>query len=256
VLNRLGWTLIRSGSQPMCSYPSARYIETIDLAARVFDHQDEAANLLRQCAPYTMTSLARMMSLYELCRHLDVTNVPGDFVECGVWRGGSAGIMAGANLKHGAHRRDLWLYDSFEGLPAATPVDGAKAIELVGGRSDGSLQSTDVCAAPEDDVRELLDAIRYPREHTHIVKGWFQDTLPHQKPTQIALLRLDGDWYESTKVCFEHLGPLVVRGGVVVIDDYGDWEGCRKAVDEYLAARAMRPMLHHVDRTCRYFFNL
>jgi hypothetical protein len=252
-LKRFGWTLTRSGTQPMCAYPSARYIDTVDLSLPVYDHQAEAVELVRTCAPYTMTTLARMMSLYQLCRHIELTEVEGDLVECGVWRGGSAGIMAGANLRHGSRRRQLWLYDSFEGLPAATAADGRKAIELVGGKGGGELASTNVCVAPEQDVVELLNMVGYPRADVHIIKGWFQDTVARNKPARIALLRLDGDWYESTKVCLDHLYPLVVPGGIVVIDDYGDWEGCRKAVDEYFAAHQMLPLLHHVDRTCRYF---
>ena len=96
--------------------------------------------------------------------------------------------------------------------------------------------------------------IDYPSNNLRIIKGWFQDTLPVNKPERIAVLRLDGDWYESTKVCLNELFDRVVNGGVIVIDDYGDWEGCKKAIDEFFEERKILPFLHHIDKGGRYFF--
>ena len=109
---------------------------------------------------------------------------------------------------------------------------------------------------PIEDNRELLfQEIRYPEKKVHFHQGWFEETLPKDAPGigKIALLRLDGDWYSSTKVCLDHLYSHVSKFGVVVIDDYGHWEGCRKAVDEFLAKLGSPVMLHHVDYTGRYW---
>ena len=250
----LGYTLVRHGSQTIGPSNSSNMIQTVDLSVRVYDDQDEAVPLLRTVAPYTMTSLERLMTLYQICHHVERRGLEGDLVECGVWRGGSAGIMAAVNLKHGASRRNLWLYDSFEGIPEPRPEDGVEAARFADGRAGGAMISTNKLVAAESSVLELLAKLNFPSGNTRIMKGWFQDTVPRSHPNQIAVLRLDGDWYESTKVCMEHLYPHVVEGGVVIIDDYGDWEGCKKAIDEYLVQHRLMPMLHHVDRTCRYFF--
>jgi hypothetical protein len=249
----LGYTVVRRGSRMIGPSTSAAMIDTVDLSVRVYDHQDEASDLLRTAAPYTMTSLERMMALYQVCRHIEQAGIQGDLVECGVWRGGSAGIMAGVNLRRGRAPRTLWLYDSFEGIPQPRAEDGPEAAAFADGMAAGDLVTTNKLVAAESSVLQLLSILGFPREHTRIMKGWFQDTVPAEHPERIAVLRLDGDWYESTKVCLDHLYPRVVEGGVVIVDDYGDWEGCKKAVDEYFQQHGITAMLHHVDRTCRYF---
>lgn len=251
-LRKAGWTLFKDGEASLGPTTNARLIDRLDFAKQVFDFQTEAADLLRLAAPYSMTSVERMMVLYQLCRYVESTQLPGDFVECGVWRGGSAGIMAGANVRHGSATRTLWLYDSFAGLPEPSVDDGERARRWARGRAGGRLVSVEKNVVDEGPVLELLTRVGFPVDSVRVVKGWFQDTLPHTKPSQIAVLRLDGDWYESTKVCLEHLYDRVVDGGMVIIDDYGDWEGCKKAVDEFFDARGAMPLLHHVDRTCRY----
>ncbi|MBL9148828.1 MAG: class I SAM-dependent methyltransferase [Phycisphaerae bacterium] len=254
LLGPLGLRLVRKGSLRMGQNVGADMIDLVDFSVRTYDGQTDALPILRTVAPYTMTNLERLMSLYQVCRYVERRGIPGDLVECGVWRGGSSGVMAAVNLSYGKKPRDLWLYDSFEGIPAPLAIDGVAAKNYVGGKDDGSLQTTNCLVAEESYVLELLGKLRFPRDRTHVVKGWFQNTVPVTQPKQIAILRLDGDWYESTKVCLDHLYPLVAKGGAIVIDDYGDWEGCKKAVDEYLASIGFDPMLHHADRTCRYFF--
>ena len=196
-----------------------------------------------------MTSPARCSVLWNQTQDILKNGVPGCFVECGVWRGGSAALMALAVCKSG-ESRDLHLFDSFEGLPEPTEDDGAAAIAYSGGRVSGVLKSLDKCIASLDEVRELLlDDIGFDPSRVHFHKGWFQNTVPFVSPNlgPIALLRLDGDWYESTKCCLEQLYDLVVPGGFVILDDYGYWEGCRRASDEFFDLRKARPVLTPVD---------
>jgi hypothetical protein len=162
----------------------------------------------------------------------------GCLVECGVWRGGCLAVMASLAHDEGKGRM-VHGFDSFEGLPELTPGDGGHGEELVGG-----------CAATEHEVRETFRTWGVPMDHTVLHKGWFKDTVPVAAPSlgPIAVLRLDGDWYESTLTCLEHLDPLLVPGGAVVIDDYGTWRGCRRAVDEYRARHAIDAVMVATDQ--------
>ncbi len=156
-----------------------------------------------------------------------VRDIPGDVVECGVWRGG---MSAGIATLLGQHR-DYWLFDSFQGLPPAQPIDGESAIRY---QSDPSGPwYFDNCTAEEGYAQRamaLSEALR-----VHIVKGWFHETVHHAEVDRIALLRLDGDWYESTMTCLEAFYPKVVPGGLTIIDDYYTWDGCARAVHDYLS---------------------
>jgi O-methyltransferase len=151
--------------------------------------------------------------------------VEGDLVECGTWRGGMSAAMAWA-----VPGRHSVLFDSFEGLPDAKPIDGPSALHW-----SREVRDYDNCRAEEALAVQAMERVRQP--DFEIVKGWFEETIPvwakRQRP--IAVFRLDGDWYESTMLCLEHLWPLVSRGGVVIIDDYYTWDGCSRAVHEYLA---------------------
>jgi O-methyltransferase len=158
-----------------------------------------------------------------------VIHLPGAIVECGTWRGGMIGGIATAI----GSDRDYVLFDSFEGLPAAQEIDGEAATRWQADRE--SPRYLDNCRAEAGWAQGAMKMAGVDRPE--IVPGWFQDTVPQWAADgrRIALLRLDGDWYESTMVCLEHLFGLVVPGGLVVIDDYGVWEGCTKAVHQYLA---------------------
>ncbi len=198
---------------------------------------------------YTMTSAARCRVLWDESCKLLRQKTPGAFVECGVWRGGSSAMMALA-MRHCGETRDLHLFDSFEGLPEPTEVDGKSAKDYSGGRSSGALESVNQCAAGLDEVKTLLlDRLQLDPARIHFHVGWFQDTLPKDAPNlgPIAMLRLDGDWYESTRLCLEHLYPKVVSGGVVIMDDYWAWEGCRKATDEYRETHGIKAPLIRID---------
>lgn len=177
---------------------------------------------------YTMVKEHRYLTNLALAKQ--VADIRGAIVECGVWRGG---MIAGIAATLGPDR-DYRLFDSFEGLPAADlALDGAKAVALTGR-----------CRASEDiaeQAMQLSGATNYT-----ITKGWFTDTLPTAAfPDGIALLRLDGDWYDSTTTCLQHLYPHVNPGGLVLIDDYYYWPGCAQAVHDYLT---QHQRLEHVQQ--------
>lgn len=199
--------------------------------------------------PFTMMSNARLRSLEDVALRVERNGIPGAFVECGVWRGGAAAIMAHVTKRAGT-RRKIWLFDSFEGLPEPTTLDGTKAYEYAGQRAGGDLVPIERCVAPLDDVRKVMRRLAIADEDLVIRQGWFQDTLPAARAEigPVALLRLDGDWYESTRVCLQMLYDSVVPGGYIVLDDYDYWEGCRRAVDEFLAERGIVTALEPIGR--------
>ncbi|TAK66833.1 MAG: macrocin O-methyltransferase [Dehalococcoidia bacterium] len=193
------------------------------------------------------------MTLYEQVAYVERRQLPGAFVECGVWRGGGAAMMALANLAEAAERRVIHLFDSFEGMPAPSQeLDGPEAARLMAEAAQRGVACN--AAAPEEALRLIVERAGYPEAFVRVHQGWFQDTLPADRDGigPIALLRIDGDWYDSTRVVFEQLYDRVAPGGVIVIDDYGHFEGCRRATDEFLARHAPHAYLHHIDYTGRY----
>lgn len=195
--------------------------------------------------PYTLLDFERLSTLRRLVERIIAEGVPGSLVECGSWRGGS-GALIGAVARRDESRH-VWLLDSWEGFPASTSdLDVA---------SNGFVGTAGACAAPREDAERVLGLLHQRPEAVDLVQGWFEDSIPQVKERmgKIALLHLDGDLYQSTKTCLEELYPAVVPGGFVVIDDYGDWKGCRKAVDEYLSAHGIDVDLVEVDWTGVYF---
>ena len=190
---------------------------------------------------YTAVFVPRLVALYKLSEEINQRSVPGDIVECGVYNGGSAAIMASLCEKSPVSR-NVWLFDSFEGLPKPTDKDGAEAPAYEGW-----------CHGDLSKVKEVLRKLRVPESRVHIVKGWFQDTFPKVEIPKIAILHIDADWYESVKLCLERFYDSVQPGGYIVLDDYGDWEGCRIATDEFLKRRAIDVKLIQVDYTGFYF---
>ena len=213
------------------------------------------ASALFYARRYTMTSVKRCRALWRLCEEVIAKKVAGSFVECGVWRGGSAGLM-GKVIQTRAEERDLHLFDSFQGLPEPTPIDGSDASVYSGDRTAGQLSPIGQCVADYQSVRTYLtDELGLPASMIHFHVGWFQDTVPKDSTTlgPIAVLRLDGDWYESTRICLEHLYPLLSPGGVVILDDYYYWEGCSKATDEYRVRMQIDARLQKIDATACYW---
>lgn len=212
----------------------------IDVAAIRFIVQ------VRSCS---QLSWLRLASLYLTARLLNRARVPGAFVECGVWKGGSAAVLAFCARRAVTPRR-VWLFDSFRGMPEAGPEDGPAASNLATGRFGGRLVPVGTNVGDRTDVEELLFArCHFDRRDVLLQHGWFQDTLPSARTAigPIALLHIDADWYESTMVCLEQLYPLVVPKGFVIIDDYGYFPGCKRAVDEFLARQGVKHAMKLVD---------
>lgn len=226
----------------------------IQAIAKDEDFTDDAEFLAiyRKCKPYTMTSIERMYSLYMAVRYVVRNQIAGDFVECGVWRGGSSMMIALTLNLLNEQKRKIYLYDTFEGMSEPTEADrdflGRKADRLLEENQDRKETSV-WCLAGIEDVTRNLVSTGYPKENIMFVKGKVEETLPNKMPARISLLRLDTDWYESTRHELIYLYPQLEKDGVLIIDDYGHWEGCKKAVDEYFSDK--RILLNRIDYTGR-----
>ncbi|HEY6901817.1 MAG TPA: TylF/MycF/NovP-related O-methyltransferase [Puia sp.] len=208
--------------------------------------------------PFTMTSSERLVSLSRAVEHIVSQKIEGDIVECGVWKGGSMLLVARKLARLGDTSRKLFLFDTFEGMSEPTKedvsaVDSSTAEDLLDG-ADRTQTDNVWCYSPLDEVKANLQKSNYPFSQIHFIKGKVEDTLPEPSIGKIALLRLDTDWYESTRHELETLYDLLVPGGVLIIDDYGHWSGSRKAVDEFIAARKLPLFLHRIDYTGRMAF--
>jgi hypothetical protein len=199
--------------------------------------RDLAATLAR-VQPFTMVGSDALLDLARMVRAALTFDIPGNFVECGVWRGGASFLMAELARQAGAHQRRVWLFDSFEGLPPPEAVDGPAALAYV--EDTDSPTYYDNCRASLEDVRQTAAALGVA-DYTELVKGWFDQTLPLHRDRigEIAILRIDGDWYSSVRCCLENLYDQVVDGGLVVLDDYYAYDGCTLAVHEFLGQRGL-----------------
>ena len=218
---------------------------------------DEERRIIRSVLPYTMTSATRVWALLRAVEYIVENDIPGDFVECGVWRGGSAMAIAWKLRDMGVDDRRLVLYDTFAGMTPPTGND----VEIATGRSAASLLAETErvdgnnlwCIASLDDVRSNIGLTGYPLDRVEFVVGDVAETLPLGSSEEIALLRLDTDWYESTRAELEFLYPVLSGGGVCIIDDYGHWDGSRRAVDEFLSEAGIHPFVHRIDYCGRLF---
>lgn len=175
----------------------------------------------RTILPYTMVPLGGLKKIMELMRELNAEGIAGSIVEAGVCDGGSAGLLACA-IREGGVDRDLWLFDSFEGLPEPSEMDGIEARGWQG-EAQGSLRR----------LHRLFSKLQVDMSTVRIVPGWFHETFPTVAVDKVALIHIDADWYESVKLCLEFWYPKVVPGGYVVLDDYDSWPGCHRATDEF-----------------------
>jgi O-methyltransferase len=193
--------------------------------------------------PHSMVETIGIDMLFRICEKVIVNNIEGDFVETGVWEGGLSAIFLRKIIKNNLNKK-LYLYDTFEGMPEPTVID-VKTTEEMGFRAhrewintkDYGKEFSDWCRASLDRVKDTLSQVTLDYEkHTFFIKGKVEDTLLDSKnlPDKISVLRLDTDWYTSTKIEMEVLYPKVVKNGYIIIDDYYHWRGCKKAVDEYL----------------------
>jgi len=204
---------------------------------------------------FTMTSPERLVALSRGLDHLKQQGIAGDIVECGVWKGGSMLLVARKLARSGDTGRNLFLFDTFEGMSEPTKedvsaVDQSAAGELLDA-SDRTAGDNVWCYSSLDEVKANLATSSYPSGNIHFIKGKVEDTLPEPSVGAIALLRLDTDWYESTKCELENLYDKLVPGGILLIDDYGHWSGSKKAVDDFIVARNLSLFLHRIDYTGR-----
>ena len=217
------------------------------------DVDSKVRAIFSKVTPYTMTSPERVIGLCDAVRYVVAGGIEGAIVECGVWRGGSSMAAALMLSALGAAVRDLYLFDTFEGM--SEPGEHDRRASDAAGAADllaATGREAKVWAySPLDEVRRNLASTGYPTDRVHFVQGKVEDTIPAGAPETIALLRLDTDWYESTRHELEHLFPRLVPGGVLIIDDYGAWEGARRAVDEFIASGKIRILLNRIDETGR-----
>lgn len=216
------------------------------------DFEAGDVRLWRSVAPYTMTSPDCVRLLADAVRHVVATGIPGAVVECGVWRGGSMMAVAGTLCDLGCTDRDLYLFDTFTGMTDPTDKDvhrtGRQAAAMLADEARADPAASLLWArAPLDGVRHALASTGYPPSRLFFVRGKVEDTVPSHAPDEIALLRLDTDWYASTRHELVHLYPRLVPGGLLIIDDYGVWHGSGAATDEYFEQHGPRPFLCRVD---------
>lgn len=220
---------------------------------RYSDFSKGEIEILASVKDFTMTGPERVVSLIRAVDYLVKHEIEGSIVECGVWKGGSIMAILKSLIKNNSFDREIYLYDTFDGMPMPSDMDlsfdGKSAEEqLTNSNKDDSL----VWAyAPFEQVKKNIFSIKYPRDKIKFVIGKVEVTIPKVMPDKIALLRLDTDWYESTKHELKHLFPRLANGGVLIIDDYGHWQGCRKAVEEYIAENNVKIFLSRVDYTGR-----
>jgi len=217
------------------------------------DFDRPTVDMIRRVAPFTMTSIERLYSLRQAIQYLIRHGIAGDIVECGVWRGGTMLAAALTLLEMGSDDRRLWLYDTFEGMPPPSPQDVDYANRPAAQIMRGQDKRTSLVWAysPLENVRQVMQQSGYPSDRVIFVRGKVEETIPRQAPAQIALLRLDTDWYESTYHELVHLYPRLTVGGVMIVDDYGHWQGARRAVDQYCQEQKLKVLLHRIDYTGR-----
>jgi O-methyltransferase len=195
----------------------------------------------RTVHPFTQVHRVRQQNLVELAGRIEAEKIPGCVMECGVLDGGTAALMAWATNRSNPVR-PVHLFDSWEGLPPASPEDGAEAAKW--GR--------DVVGSPRR-VRQILERLGVPMERVHFHRGWFDATFPTVDPGAVALLHIDADFYDSVKLCFARWYSALAPGGFIQIDDYDAFSGCQKATDEFLALQP-ELKLEHVGTAAKAYF--
>ncbi len=218
-----------------------------------YDLEQDFYALREKCKPFTLTSTERLYSVYNSIRYLSENKIEGAVVECGVWKGGSTMMAALALQKQNDVSRQIWLYDTYEGM--STPTE--KDIDYRGEAGENEWKESqrsdhnEWCYSSLDEVKKNVFSTAYPNEKINFIKGKVEDTIPQNIPEKIALLRLDTDWYESTYHELKYLYPRLVRNGVLIIDDYGFWKGAREATDQYFKEQGIKPLLSRIDTTGR-----
>ena len=240
VIQKLGYDFVRHDKDRQHSFPA--------------DFERRHIEIIERVTPYTITSPERIYALIESVRYVLRNDILGGLLECGVYKGGSMMTIALTLMAEGVTDRELFLLDTFEGMPAPDERDidllGKPASEEFSKNKLSDVSSTWVNASLED-VKQTMALTGYPMERINFVKGLVENTIPEKAPERIALLRLDTDWYKSTIHELIHLYPRLAPKGIAIIDDYGHFKGARKAVDEYFHENKMVPFLHRIDYTGR-----
>lgn len=218
----------------------------------VEDSQETSRAIVDRVKPFTMASASRIVAFCDSIDYVTRAQIEGDIVECGVWKGGSIMAAALKLLELQSTHRDLWLYDTFSGMSDPTSVDR----DIHGCSAESQLANADARTAvaafsPLEEVKKSMESTGYPSKRIRYVSGKVEDTLPSSIPEKIAVLRLDTDWYESTRHELIYLYPRLSPGGVLIIDDYGHWDGSRRAVDEYFSDHNHNLLLHRIDYSGR-----
>jgi len=209
--------------------------------------------IIRAVTPYTMTNPVRMQALYDAVE--EIFDLEGDIVETGCREGGSSMLVAMSLKSMGIKDKKIYMYDTFEGMPEPGKMDNKSGHKGKGinkwHKTGGGVTWNN---ASIETVQKNIRKAHYPLDKFILTKGKIEDTIPDTIPEKICLLRLDTDFYSSTKHALKHLYPRLVKGGYLIIDDYGCWDGCKQAVDEYLKEIGIRRQeLWRVDKSCREF---
>ena len=218
------------------------------------DFSEEDISIIRAVRPYTMTSPERIFALIQSVKYIEKNNIIGDIVECGVAAGGSMMAAAITLINMNSTERKLYLFDTFTGMTKPSKKD----ISIFGIPASETFEnmritdnSSNWCYASLDEVKKNIYNTGYNIKNIHFVKGKVEDTLPQLAPKNIALMRLDTDFYESTYHELIYLFPRLEVGGVLIIDDYGHWKGAKIAVDEYVEKNNLKLLLNRIDYTGR-----
>lgn len=231
-----------------------------NLLKRGHEDEDLIKKWILKIRNFTMVTYDGLLTIAQLVRYCEQNNILGKYVETGTWKGGAFSVMAKASETWGSGNREIWGFDSFEGIPEPDlHLDDVKwamkDMKLSKDQLTGQLRSVNGLVAAEQDVYSALQELKISLKSVKIFKGWFQNTLPKLSDEEIgpiAVLRLDGDLYASTMICLEKFEPHVVQGGFIIIDDWV-LKGARQAViDYYSKAYGRLPMLHFVDGYARY----
>jgi len=221
------------------------------------DYDKAHTDTYNKVKEYTMSASQRVVALCSAVDYLVSNKIEGDIVECGVWRGGNIMAAIDTLMKNKSTERDIYLYDTFEGMPTPGEYDiktggasglGKSAKEIYENAAPGDFV---LCCSSLEEVKQNIESLNYPAEKIHYLKGVVEETIPNIIPSKIALLRLDICLYEPVLHILKHLYANLVPGGIIIISDYGDWGGTRKAVDEFIETNKIRLLLNRIDSAGR-----
>ena len=237
----------------MCGMDLVRYKNKKNINLPT-DFNELEIRIFRAVEEFTMTTPDSIQAIIQAVKYILINKIDGGFVECGVWKGGSIMAMALALKELGDTRREIYLYDTFSGMTTPTHIDvsyDGRSAQKIHHHNKMSNNHAGLLCSSLEEVKSNVYSTGYPNDRFHFIKGKVEDTLPENTPEKIALLRLDTDWYESTKHELTHLFPLLSHKGVIIIDDYGYWQGAKKAVDEHILENELCILLNRIDDSCR-----